>query len=126
MWKDGGGVGYNPDVHKRNFLQSSYQSPTPRPLVHERPDHKVFCVSDVFTHDTIWRPSWRGLPGVVFQTDDGDPKSQFLVGCLWWMIPNKKIKDPVCTRKSGLSMILEVLYVYLFHKRQRPNNKRLV
>jgi len=50
---DGGGewVSHRPDVRKRNFFcvsESVSESDTPPPLVHVRPDRKIFCVPDVY------------------------------------------------------------------------------
>jgi len=103
MWTtsdgEGGSYLHEPDVHKRNkkkrfFDVSVSESDKPSPPVYGRADHNIFCVSDDFTRDKA-RTSENGGGGRVFQTDDVRqgggvcPKSQFLLGRLWWITPNR-------------------------------------
>jgi len=87
----GGGRLYtgHPQTKKKIVFWSPYRSQTPP--VHGYPDCNIFCVFDVFTHDTV---STTLDGGGVFQTDDvgqgGCPKSQLLLGRLWCMTPKWK------------------------------------
>jgi len=81
-----GEVGYIPDVQKCFFVGiSEFVSESNTP---PQTDCNIFCVSDVFMRDTV-RTSLDGGGG-DFKTDDveqrggGCPKSQFLLGRLWW------------------------------------------
>jgi len=57
------------------------------PSLHGRPDRNIFCVSEIFTRDTIWTTLDEGEGGGVSSKrtmlDNGEvSKSQFLLGSL--------------------------------------------
>jgi len=98
---DGGGVGHQPDVQKKkkfrkkivgqiffvgvSVVRIGVRHPLPPWIaIYFGPDRNIFCVSDVFTLDTVQTSDKVGggcLQNGRCWTD------QFLVGRLWWMTP---------------------------------------